>query len=192
MDERDEFLALAAPLPGDVRAELAGIWDIGEQEAALATFISALSEAGTALTDTVRGRIAVLAEAWGCWEALGGGLAACRRDEEATETLALIEGTPEGARTDAALAARVVAGNPWPGHSFVAWFACRRCEDVLVRVHKTEPWGPDLIASAYVLVQLDDGGEHRTLTIRGSHHTGSPALAALVSTHHRMVNAPIR
>lgn len=208
LDERSEFLALAAPLPALLRAELTEVWDIGEPEAALATLISALAEARIALPDTARGRIAVLAEAWGCWEALGGPLADCGRDASASETVELIEGTQEGARVDAAIGARIAAHNPWPGHGFVAWFACRRCADLLVRVHKTESWGPDLIASAYVILQVgeqdaeqaqtadgDDGKGHgavgddepavRPLLIRGAHHSGSPALAALVATHHR-------
>jgi hypothetical protein len=196
MDERTEFLALSAPLGPALRTELAEVWDRREQEAALATLISALTEADAALSDTARGRIAVLAEAWGCWDPLRAALAGCRADDAAAATIAMIEGTPDGLRVEAAIGG---AGNPWPGHSLVAWFACRRCPDVLVRVHKTEPWGPDLIASAYVLVQLDGwagrtsraGGSAgvdetaSTLTIRGSHHTGSPALAALISAHHR-------
>ncbi|HEX4789505.1 MAG TPA: hypothetical protein VH372_13635 [Actinospica sp.] len=217
MDERTEFLALSAPLSVDVRTELAEVWDIGEQEAALATLISALTEADAALSAGARGRIAVLAEAWGCWETLRGALAGCRADDAAPATIAMIEDTPEGLRIEAALGALFAAGradpdsadgpggvrgvaNPWPGHSLVAWFSCRRCADVLVRVHKTEPWGPDLIAGAYVLLQLGDGsgegggaaGGGAGLEIRASYHTGSPALTALISTHHRSGGRPER
>lgn len=154
LDERGEFYALSAPLPADLRADLAGLWDAGEQEGALAALIGALTEADAPLTDAARGRIAVLAESWGCWAALGGPLAACRRNEQAPETAALVEHTAEGDLLDAAITARLAFGNPWPGHTLVAWFACRRCPDVLARVHKTEPWGPDLIASSYVLLHV--------------------------------------
>lgn len=187
MDERGEFYALTAPLPADVRLDLGGFWDIGEQEGALAGLISALRDADAPLTDSARGRIAVLAEAWGCWEALGGPLAACRGNAQAPETAALVENTAEGVRLDTAIAEQLAVGNPWPGHAVVAWFACRRCPDLLVRVHKTEPWGRDLIASAYVLLHTGDDGTGRRspLAVKGSHHTGWPAFTALVSTHHR-------
>jgi hypothetical protein len=207
LDERGEFYALSAPLPADLRTDLAGLWDAGEQEGALAALISALTEADAPLTDSARGRIAVLAESWGCWAALGGPLAACRRNEQAPETAALVERTAEGDLLEAAITARLGFGNPWPGHTLVAWFACRRCPDVLARVHKTEPWGPDLIASSYVLLHLGGadaavGGTGRmvrtvrgtarrgegapwALEIRGAHHTGWPAFSALLSTHRR-------
>lgn len=192
LDERGEFHALSAPLPADLREELTGFWDIGEQEAALAALISALTEADAPLTDAARGRIAVLAESWGCWEALGAALAACRRNEQAPETAALVEHTAEGELLDAAIAARLAYGNPWPGHTPVAWFACRRCPDVLVRVHKTEPWGPDLIASSYVLVHAGgaSAGGRYTGASAGGRNAGGNAGGGSIGESTRGDGAP--
>lgn len=177
-----EFRALLGLLPADLRDEAVVGWDIGEQEGALVTLVDALAGSGVVVNDMERARIAVLTEAWGCWETLCGPLAACRGDEHAPTTVALIEHTEEGTRATAALARQMADGTHWPGHIAVAWIACRRCDDILVRVHEIMPWGASTITSAYVIVH---GGPHaeRTL-VHGSFDTGEAALAALVETHH--------
>lgn len=177
--DRPEFHALLGLLPADLRDEPAEAWDIGEQEGALATLVKVLADADIAVHDVERARIAVLCEAWGCWEALCDPLAECRRDERTPAAVTVIEHTEEGTRATAAL-----SGRPsWPDHTAIAWIACRRCDDILVRIHKTMPWGVSPITSAYAIVQ---GGSHPPRTpIHSSHDAGGPALTALLETHHR-------
>lgn len=180
---RPTFYALVGLLPPDRRDESASAWDIGEQEGALAELIEALAASGTALDDISRARIAVLAEEWGCWDALRGSLASCARLESEPPRLAIVEHTDEGRELSAALSPHLTGarGSPWPDHTAVAWIACRQCDHVILRVHEKMPWGAALSATAYAVVQ--GRATFRRESVCSAFDDGAGALAALTEAH---------
>jgi hypothetical protein len=168
------FLSLLSLVPAEFHEWPLGAWDIGEQEAALTGLVKAITDSDTVTSDFDRAQIAVLAERWDYWASLQGALAECPRDAHAPQSLAIIEGTPEGTRVNASIARQMAGDNPWPGCTAVAWIACRRCEEVLARIHEiVQPWNyPGNLTSAYVI-----------LPSRATFSTGAAALAALTEAH---------
>jgi len=85
IDDRPAFLSLAALVPDEFREWPLGAWDIGEQEAALAALVEAITNSGTVTSDSDRAQITALAQRWGCWEPLRDALAKCPRDTQEPE-----------------------------------------------------------------------------------------------------------
>ena len=174
--DRPVFLSLLSLVPAEFREWPLGAWDIGEQEAALTDLVRAITDSGAVTSDFDRAQVAVLAESWGCWASLRGALAECPRDAHAPRALAIIEGTPEGARVSASIARQMAGDDPWPGCTVVAWIACQRCEEVLARIHEIVQPGnyPSDLTSVYAI-----------LPSRATFSTGAAALAALTDAHQR-------
>jgi hypothetical protein len=171
---RDVFMGLVRLLPEDRRQDAMDFWDIGEQEAALDVLVETLIDCRVPITEQARARISILMEVWGMWngDSSPGELAACLSADEPDRPWRLVEGTERGKALEERLAVRIEPGHPLHGPALVAWFACRRCEDVLVRVHEKEPWGLSPNASQYAIVRSPR-------SVR-SFATGFEALDALV------------
>lgn len=140
-DEEARWRALAALLPPDRAREVLDCREIGEQEAALDLLVEGLMAADVAITGEERARIAVTAEEWGVRESVEPVLRRCR--------------SREGGRV------RVVDGEPVEDSGLVEvpWLACTRCDRVLSRVHRREPWG----GLSYLVVRYVVSGRSRGL-----------------------------
>jgi hypothetical protein len=159
ISDRPAFDRLLTLLPLDLREAPGGMWDIGEQEGAMAVLVDALAETRTVVDGVARARIAAMAERCGCWDAVRGTLAACMR----------------GGDDSVDVTERDFAGEElWPGRIAIAWIECRRCDDVLVRVHENEPWGI-CVTEAYAVV--------RDTTLLATYDDGLAALEAVIGRH---------
>ncbi|NUT50583.1 MAG: hypothetical protein HOV94_25235 [Saccharothrix sp.] len=139
-DAAARWRELAALLPDGVAREVVECWEIGEQEAGLDRLVTGLVEADVAIGDEDRARIAVVAEVWGVREAVEPALRRCR--------------AAAGGRVRVVEDAEPVAGTAFglPDLVVVPWLACTRCDDVLGRAHRREPWGDlSYIPAHYVL-----------------------------------------
>ncbi|MGI8335793.1 DUF6939 family protein [Actinomadura scrupuli] len=158
-DEREGFRDIVGLLPVERRDEPADFWDIGEQEGALETLVSALLDCRVPITGLARARLAALAEQWGTWDVLAGPLASCESAAE-DAPLRLVERTDRGTAVEEELTREIGLGHPLTGLAAVAWFTCGRCDDVLIRVHENEPWGLSFTASQYAITRPTwSGGE---------------------------------
>jgi hypothetical protein len=153
--DRNVFLDLVQLLPEGRRDMAAGGWDIGEQEGAFDYLVETLIECRVPITELARAQIAILIESWGNWNwgFSPDQLAVCLSADEQDPPWRLVEGTERGKALEERFAAQIKPGHPLHGPAIVAWFACRRCDDVLVRMHEREPWGLSLIPLQYVITR---------------------------------------
>jgi hypothetical protein len=180
IEDRPSFLSLVKLLEPLMRESPLEAWDIGEQEAAIRQLVSDLSTSNIALTGLDRARIAVLAEEWGCWDAVITPLKAVHA-RDGDESVAVIEATEEGNALNEAFRQRTAGWPDWSGTAAIAWIRCLKCGDILIRVHEVMCWGLSLTPNAYAIAQMDRTAQE-PLTQRFPN--GSAALTALIDPHH--------
>ncbi|MER7506844.1 hypothetical protein ABTX82_00635 [Streptomyces lavendulae] len=148
MDQADTWERLSHLLPESDAQQFQDCWDTGEQEAGLDRLVGGLLEQQTAINDTVRAEISVVAETWGMREALTPRLLACPGDGS-PHTLELIDPPdPLHAVPDPQLADLVL----------VPWIRCVNSGRLLIRAHVEEPWGDlSLIAEHYAVLASERG-----------------------------------
>ncbi|MEU8617968.1 hypothetical protein [Streptomyces sp. NPDC048623] len=144
---------LAGLLPGPAAGAVRDCRLTGEQEAGLRLLVDGLLEHGVALDGTTRAELSVLTESWGEREALAGPLAQVAEAPAA--------GAPAQVRVRVLDEDTAAAGTREraDGLVLVPWLVCTRCDEVLSRVHRREPWGLSFLAEGYVI-----GARARTRT----------------------------
>ncbi|MET7699516.1 MULTISPECIES: hypothetical protein [unclassified Streptomyces] len=134
-------------------AEFQDCWDIGEQEAGLQfVLLPRLLERGVPIGETTRAELAVMAETWTMWDALGADIARCQGDPAQDASLRLVEF--DGDRETPG-----PAGVQEPdGPLLVPWITCTHCGQVLARAHRREEWGGlSYLPESYVVFGPDRG-----------------------------------
>jgi hypothetical protein len=137
IDEADRWQGFVALLPPAHAACVGDLWSIGEQEAALEHLVAGLLEHRPAISEAVWAGIAATAEAWDTWPALGPGLARCLGLCGDGTGLTVIDGSDAEALPGAAVGDDPVLADL----HLVPWIGCARCDAVLARAHRREPWG---------------------------------------------------
>ncbi|MFD7631826.1 hypothetical protein ACFV7Q_38470 [Streptomyces sp. NPDC059851] len=142
---------LASMLSAGAAQAVRDCWAIGEQEAGLGMLVAGLLDEGTAISETARAELAVVAETWGERENLMPQLLRCRGDgRQADVQLIEVETVINGAD--------LASSGGLEDLLLVPWVSCTRCGQVLMRAHALEPWGNlSYIARHYAIVSPDRG-----------------------------------
>ncbi|WP_431966731.1 hypothetical protein [Actinacidiphila sp. bgisy160] len=147
--DTDRWRGFAALLPPADAEYVEDCVSIGEQEAALGRLVAGLLEHRPAISEAEWATIAATAEAWDTWPALGPGLTRCLDLCGGGTSLTVI-----GDSDADALPGSAVADGPLLAElHLVPWIGCARCEAVLARAHRREPWGGlSHLAAGYVVL----------------------------------------
>lgn len=151
LQDRPRFAALVSLATESAAAAALEAWDIGEQEAALSNLVDALLHADIAVSEQVRGQLAVLAEAWGVWEAVSDRIAGCRSADEDDAQWHLV-GLERAEAIRTQLIREIGPGHVLNALELAVWMTCSQCDDVLVRAYAREPWGVAPSALHYAVV----------------------------------------
>ncbi|WP_354637352.1 hypothetical protein [Kitasatospora camelliae] len=149
-DDIAVWYRIADLLPPPASKEVKDCWDIGEQEGGLGLLVEGLLARQVPIGGADRAQISVLAETWGEREQLTPGILRCLGD-----------GAPAAVRLldDDGDEVEVVTGWSEPelaGLVLVPWIGCTRCDRVLLRAHRWEPWDDfSYLAEHYVISALD-------------------------------------
>ncbi|MCK1798378.1 hypothetical protein MTQ01_20580 [Streptomyces sp. XM4193] len=154
--ERAVWRAAVALLP---EAEVAAVeeWaDIGEQEAAIEAAIRGLCAHGVAIGGELRAGLSVVAELWGCRQALADRLDRCAGAADDVSTLRVLPPSAvEPLPIEESVVQRAAAGGelaPEAGTAVVPWIVCEERGWALDRLHVREPWGElSFHATGYLL-----------------------------------------
>ncbi|MBU7598060.1 hypothetical protein JGS22_010655 [Streptomyces sp. P38-E01] len=155
--EQAVWRAAVALLPGAEAA--AEEWAaIGEQEAAIEAAICGLCAHGVAIGGELRAGLSVVAELWGCRQALADRLNRCTDAADDVSTLRVMPpGEAESPAIEECVVQQAAVGGelaeaPAPGTAVVPWIVCEERGWELDRLHVCEPWGElSFRATGYLL-----------------------------------------
>ncbi len=151
VQDRPRFAALSSLLSAPEAATALELWDIGEQESAIAGLVDVLLHEHVRLTERSRGQLAVLAETWGVWDSVGDRIGACEATGEEDPPWQLLR--PGRAETSGGELVREIGpGHVLRGFELVIWLECGHCDDVLTRAYTREASGLSFMALSYAVV----------------------------------------